>query len=370
MGYHDLHKVKIIDFQLNRWYSFGYARLEDMAETAQWIDKTDDWKDELVRQAEKALAEGRMMNAAFYYRAAEFFTLPQDPDKLALYDRFIDLFYHRVFAGDQLERLAVPYESTFLPALRVPPGKTGPAGTIVIHGGFDSFIEEFYSLAVFFSNRGYEVILFEGPGQGAALKKSGLPLTHEWERPARAVLDYFKLADVTWLGISMGGWLCFRAAALEPRIKRVIASSIAFDYLQIPPAPVAAFARALFLWPGLMNYLAGIKMKLLDQEKWGIYNLMYITQKDNPLEASKVMLKFNEHSQQPKLVTQDVLILTGAEDHFIPIKMHHKQVAALKNAKSVTERIFTREEQAQNHCQIGNIGLALDVIAQWLAEKS
>jgi len=30
-----------------------------------------------------------------------------------------------------------------------------------------------------------------------------------------------------------------------------------------------------------------------------------------------------------------------SEDHFIPLKMHYHEVNALKNAKSVTVRIFT-----------------------------
>jgi hypothetical protein len=69
-------------------------------------------------------------------------------------------------------------------------------------------------------------------------------------------------------------------------------------------------------------------------------------------------------------VRQDVLILTGREDHFIPFKMHDMQVKALTNARSVTGRVFTREEQAQNHCQIGNVGLAIDVMVKWIEEKS
>lgn len=67
---------------------------------------------------------------------------------------------------------------------------------------------------------------------------------------------------------------------------------------------------------------------------------------------------------------QDVLILTGAKDHFIPLKMHYKQVDALRNAKSVTARIFTEEDHAENHCQVGNFGLALDVMEKWLETKS
>ena len=64
-----------------------------------------------------------------------------------------------------------------------------------------------------------------------------------------------------------------------------------------------------------------------------------------------------------------VLILTGAEDHFIPLKMHDMQVKALVNARSVTARVFTREDQAQNHCQVGNTGLALKVMADWVEQK-
>ena len=343
VGYHALHPVKIINFQLNRWYSLGYARLEDMKWAGSQIRTFDDWKGVMTGLAEKAVSEERWINAAFYYRAAEFFVLACDPDKEVLYDRFSDLFYNKAFVSEPIERQAVPYEGTYIPALHIPSARTPEKGTIVIHGGFDSFIEEWYSCATFFAAQGYDIIMFEGPGQGAALKKYGLPLTHEWEKPVKAVLDHFRLDDVTLLGISMGGWMCFRAAAFEPRIKRVIASSIAFDYMQIPPLPIQVLARFLLRFPRLMDYLAGLKMKASYQERWGINNLMYITKIPSPVEASDVLLRFNEQNQHPELVKQDVLILTGAEDHFIPLKMHYKQVNALKNTRSLTARIFTRE---------------------------
>ena len=135
VGYHRMHKTKIIDFQLNRWYSFGYARLEDMIEAGKRIKTADDWKEEMVRQAEKALKEGRVMNGAFYYRAAEFFTLPSDPDKIKLYDDFKDLFYNTVFSQDKLERILVPYEKGFLSVMRVASRTNKVKGKIVIHGG-------------------------------------------------------------------------------------------------------------------------------------------------------------------------------------------------------------------------------------------
>ena len=370
VGYIKMHKVKIIDFQLNRWYSFGYARLEDMQDAAKRIKALPDWKDEMVRQAEKALAENRTVNATFYYRAAEFFTHPSDPDKKILYDKFKDLFYNKAFADRNIERFKIPYLSSFLPAIRISSKDKKVRGAILIHGGFDSYMEEFYSFADYFSELGWDVILFEGPGQGAALKEYGFPLTYKWEIPVKAVLDYFNLNDITLLGISMGGWLCFRAAAYEPRIKRVIASSIAYDYMKIPPKYIENFARWLLAHPKIMEPIARFKMKIVPQENWGAVNLMYITKKENSLvEASKVMLEFNSENIKSELVKQDVLILTGAEDHFIPLKMHYMQVNALKNARSVTGRIFTREEQGQNHCQVGNIGLALNVMSDWIKEK-
>jgi pimeloyl-ACP methyl ester carboxylesterase len=247
----------------------------------------------------------------------------------------------------------------------------GKKGTIVMHGGFDSYIEEFYSWMRYFAENGYEVIAFEGPGQGAARKKYGLALDYEWEKPTKAVLDYFTLDDVTLLGISMGGWFCFRAAAFESRIKRVIASGIAYDYMKFPNI-VAQWMGNLF-FHHLRDYSNKISIKRMQDDgmhAWTIGNLMYIADKNTPMDAFDVAEQLNAANLHSELVSQDVLILTGREDHFIPFKMHHMQVKALTAARSVTTRIFTNKEQAQNHCQIGNIGLALDVMVEWIDQKS
>ena len=171
VGYHQFHTVKIINFQLNRWHSLGYARFEDLLQAAQRIRTLDDWKGVMVSLAQEAESEQRWMNAAFYYRAAEFFTLPSDPDKEVLYNRFIDIFYQKVFAGESFKRFLVPYEHTHLPAICIPSALPESKGTIVIHGGFDSFIEEFYSLAVYFSNQGYDSDPVRGTGTRCSIKK-------------------------------------------------------------------------------------------------------------------------------------------------------------------------------------------------------
>jgi esterase/lipase len=368
VGYYEFHKNQVFNFQLNRWYSLGYARFEDMQEAGRKIETFDDWKQEMVKLAEEAVSGGRIMSAAFYYRAAEFYAFPDDPDKEPLYDKFIEYFY-KAFEHDAIERFEVPYYGTFLPAMKVP-SANGKKGTIVMHGGFDSYIQEFYSMMRYFSDRGYEVIAFEGPGQGAALKKYGLALNHAWELPARAMLDYFNLHDVSWLGISMGGWFCFRAAAFEPRIKRVIALSIAFDYMKFPSLPIQWLVKLMLRSRKFMDYSARKKMEKDKMHAWSINNSMYITKADTPMKAMDVVLQLNEDNLHSDMVTQDVLILTGKEDHFIPFKMHDMQLKALTGARSVTGMVFTGEDHAQNHCMIGNIGLAVDVITKWIESKS
>ncbi|MFC1981155.1 alpha/beta hydrolase family protein [Chloroflexota bacterium] len=370
VGYHEFNKEKGINFQLNRYYSMGNATLEDMQEAGQKISSFKEWKTEMLKLAETAVSEGRLMNAAFYYRAAEFFLLRDDSEKELLYDKFIDNFY-RAAQDDKINKYEVPYNDTFLPAMRIQPVDTEKRGTLVLHGGNDSFIEEAYPMIRDFSDHGYEVIAFEGPGQGASLKKYGLPLNIEWEKPTKAILDYFKLDDVTLLGISMGGWLCIRAAAFEPRIKRVIPWSVSFDVTQYTNIVGQLLAR-LFMrkFRTFVNNQMKKNMKKKLEYSWFVNNLMYITDKEVPIEAFDVLMQFNEENLHSDLVQQDILILTGREDHLVPFKMHDMQVKALTNAKSVTTRVFTKEDQAQNHCQMGNLGLALDVMRKWIEQKS
>ena len=85
----------------------------------------------------------------------------------------------------------------------------------------------------------YEVIGFDGPGQGATLIDGGIAMDIRWEKPTSVILDYFDLDDITLIGLSVGGWLCLRAAAFESRIKRVVATGHAIHYMEIPPAPIA-----------------------------------------------------------------------------------------------------------------------------------
>jgi hypothetical protein len=42
------------------------------------------------------------------------------------------------------------------------------------------------------------------------------------------------------------------------------------------------------------------------------------------------------------------------------------QIATLTHVRSLTARLFTRAEQAQNHVQVGNMGLAFRTMIDWM----
>jgi len=361
VGYHDFNKNRDMNYQLNRWFSMGYWTKEETSRAGANIHDRSDWKGAFLDMAVWLEEQDRDLAAAFAYRAAEFLTHPKDPDKIPLYDQFHERFYAAV-QDDRLETFMIPYQGGTLPALRIrPPDKKG---VVVFHGGLDSFMEEFYSTMGYFVAHGTEVIVFDGPGQGAALRRSGLTMTHEWEKPVTAVLDYFELDDVTLIGVSMGGYLALRAAAFEERIARAVAFDV-FLYDQHGSGLQGAIYRLFLRYPGLYNRVAETAMKRSVAADQVVNQWMYITGADTPAEWNALVQDYSV-SDVAHLVRQDVLLLAGAEDHMIPIREYQKNRDGLVNARSVSGRIFTVEEQAHNHCQMGNFGLALETIQAWI----
>ncbi len=379
VGVHHLHDDVSLDFQLNRLVGLGGGRLEDVRAVAPRIRDLDDWKREFLALAEEALSEDRIQHAAAYLRAAEFFMAEGDPDKVAAYERQAKLFqeiYAEDFATGRVRTTEVPYQGGHLPAwhLTVPDGVKSK-GTIVVHGGFDSYGEELYASMRSIPEAGFDTLLFEGPGQGGVIRRQGIPFTTQWERPVAAVLDRFALTDVTLLGISLGGYLAPRAAAFEPRIKRVIAFDVCWDLFE------AGLSLRPPIWRGILRTLMALRAdSLIDRlvvrqieahpfVRWAVEHGTYVMGVERPSQYFRRMGEFTTRHISSR-ITQDFLLLAGNADHYMPIEHFHRQARALTNVRSFTGRIFTAEESAHTHCQIGNLGLAMRVILEWVGERT
>jgi pimeloyl-ACP methyl ester carboxylesterase len=373
VGYNDhLHPMPSINFQLNRWINYlGTSALDELQAVAPRLTDFPSYRREFLSLAEKALAEGRKLHAAYYFRSAEFFMWRDDPAKQPTRHKFLELALEH-YGIKESDCHAIPYQDgdvrADLPAYRFVPEK--PKDTIVLFGGGDSYIEEFLPFLLAFRDLGYDVVCFEGPGQGRVLEEGGVPMTPDWHKPVKAVLDYFSLIDVTLIGISMGGCLVLRAAAYEPRARRVIVYGIYYDTRKMRRS-VSPFARfvlgSLFAVKAapLYNSILRRAMKTNLNLNWMLHQGMHMLGAQTPYEYVQKAGEYRTWDVS-HMLQQDVLLLAGTEDFIVPLEQFYWQIEALKNVRSLTARMFTRAEQAQNHCQVGNLGLAIDVITNWI----
>ena len=371
VGYYPLHPNALVNYQMNRFWGWvgEEQMLAELRAAAPRIAGYPDWVREMLELSDKALANGRRLPAAYYAEMAHFFTAPDDPRRQPALQRFLDnvLPEFGVTPGDHH---LVPYQQTHLSAYRFTPER--PRGTIVFFGGYDTYIAEWLPAILAFRDAGLDTVAFDGPGQGTVLD-AGTPMTPDWHLPVAAILDYFGLSQVTLVGVSLGGCLVIRAAAREPRVARAVAFDVCTDFFQVT---TKAFAAA-----GLAAIAANsgqIPAPVIDAAVSAAANTDLLTdfllaQGERVMGASTPASLFQawreyRTSDVSPLVTQDVLLMAGTKDIGIPLSMLADQVLTLTAARSVTARVFTETEQAENHCQVGNMGLAIKVILDWLDE--
>jgi len=375
-GVYELNDQSNFNFQLNRLVMWDGGDLEEVKKAGPTIHTSEDWKKSLIELGDKANREGRTENAIAYYRMSEFFMYDGDPDKKVYYEKATEMFYEfyaSYFSDGTVERFKVPYEDIYLPVMHAQ-AKGERKDIILLHGGNDSYFEEFFFPMLYLSENGFEVYLFEGPGQGGVMRVQNKHFTHEWERPVKAVLDYFKLENVTIIGASLGGMLAPRAAAFDQRIQRVIAWSIFPNFLDILLSSSVGYGSGLMKFARWLidhnfhhvaNAIFNKKAKNDEMTRWGLEHGKYAYQAKDAFEYARNMKKYQVMDIADK-ITQDVLIVGANRDHFIPWEMCAEELPAMKNARSLTFRLFTDKEEACNHCNCGNVKLTFDTFMDWI----
>lgn len=206
----------------------------------------DSWYEEwtkaatLSRQrAEDSLNDGNIESAKVaYLQACTFFRTagsmllgtPLDPRLVRSYADQRDAFQAAAkLMPSPPELVEIPYESTTLPGYFFSAGPEARA-TLILTNGYDGTMEEVY----FYSGaeavrRGYNVLLFDGPGQGNVLLEQRLTLRPDWENVIAPAVDFLlKRTDVDakrigLIGLSLGGYLAPRAASFEHRLAACVA---------------------------------------------------------------------------------------------------------------------------------------------------
>ena len=314
--------------------------------------------------------------SAFYIPSAD----PRKRDYIAAMSRAFDEAHH----GLGLTRHSIPYRDGELTAMRWEADPTdraqAPAGTpttLIMMNGFDGYAEEIIDFASHFPTRPFDIIAFDGPGQGHTVL-AGMPLEPQWERPTNAVLDYFGIKSAAALGVSFGGYLVTRAAAYCPRITHVIAFDMMYrllDGLTMPlPRPLrpiaeAVVSRARPAW--LIDGLMGIAQRFSADLAWKLQQARHLTGQDKP---SDVLRALGAYTMEPLdgQIHQPCLVMAGDADQYVPFERLDDVRRILAGAASLDVRAFheaTDPGMAQ-HCQIGDLDRAFALMGDWLSGRA
>src|SRR3712207_4498679 len=178
--------------------------------------------------------EAYLRASAYYAQALSAVDGTEDPEALLqstfhAHRRCFDDYVARLEPpGQQVE---IPYEGTTMPGyLFTPRGTTGRHPTLVVNNGSDGPVTTLWPpLGAGAVTRGYNVLVFDGPGQQSMLFARQVPFRYDWEGVITPVVDYLSArpdGDPQRFALhclSQGGYWVPRALAFEHRIAAGIA---------------------------------------------------------------------------------------------------------------------------------------------------
>jgi hypothetical protein len=129
------------------------------------------------------------------------------------------------------EAVRIPYGRTWMPGyLLRPDDRPVRRPTVILNNGQDAQHIALYAMGGAAAlERGYNALLFYGPGQGSMLFERQIPFRPDWENVIIPVVDYLRSrpdvdpSRIALSGSSLGGELVARAAAFEHRLAALVA---------------------------------------------------------------------------------------------------------------------------------------------------
>lgn len=347
--------------------------------TQAWTDLADRVSAEAeaaVAAAEPEVASSAFRRASNYYRSAVFFVSADNRRHQTLWARSKECFVRAAgLPGSGVEPVSIPYEDGSLPGYLMS-AKDAARGTLLAIGGFDSTAEEVCSwIGLAAPRRGWNCLVFEGPGQWGALQTNpGLVLRPDYEVPVGAALDYLasrreiRRGQLTALiGYSLGGLLAPRAAAFEPRIGAVIADSLLVD---VGEAFRAAWPPILRAWPpAVFNAAFRLLGAISESARWAYQHARWNMGIEHPHEFFEAWSPYTLRGLEEVLACPLLCLLGEDEVAQTTRAMAEATANFLDRAKAPwSVRYFPRESGAASHCQMGAIPLAQAAIFGWLDE--
>jgi len=368
-------RIKEGDFE--SWYS-EWSKTADTFRTA---------GDESLAAGHRVSAMEAYYRAATYYRTAEFFLHgnPDDPRIVETWEKSRESFRDALSLDVvPYEVVAIPYENTTLPGYFYAVDDSGkPRPLLIVQTGFDGCQEELHPYAMEGIGRGYNVLTFEGPGQGEVIRIQRIPFRHDWENVIGPVVDYaVSRPDVDedrialW-GISLGGYLAPRGAAYEPRIAALIADAGTYDVGLTLLANLQEGGEANMTKIELQEWLQTDPVEFNDALRdamahdtgirWLNEHGMFIFDAGSPAQFWAKWMEFSLVGIAEE-IRCPTLVCAGATDHLDPDGV---QATALYDHLTCERElmVFSDDYGAGSHCQFGAFGQSFAAKFDWLDDR-
>lgn len=337
--------------------------------------------------ASEALSRGHRISAAnAFLRAAAYYAIAltavdgtEDTDRLlpvlfAAHRRCFDR--HVSLLDPPAERVEIPYEGDVLPGyLFVPEAVVKPRRTLILNNGSDGPVTALWpSLGAPALARGYNALVFDGPGQQSMLFERGATFRPDWENVITPIVDFLLERpevdpdQLVLYGISQAGYWVPRALAFEHRIAAAVADPGVVD--------VAA------------SWLANLPEEMIamldsgDQENFDAFMSVEM-RSASPRERQIMAWRTKPYGDQPSAyaffkevrryrlgdLTQRIstpIMVTDPEDEQFWPGQPRRLFDALPGPKTLTA--FTHAEGAGMHCEPMGRSLLEQRMFDWLDE--
>ena len=293
------------------------------------------------------------LRAADCLRQAEFWLDKDDPRRLETFDKIEYCTQNwGKYLSPPLEFVHVPYEIGIDLAayfIRSPVNSEARQPVLICFGGLDSFKDELYFMVGSGAlKRGISVLMVDGPGQGATIRRHKIPNRYDYEVPVGRCIDYLETRNdvdperIAVSGSSLGGYYAARAAAYEHRLAAAVSHGAIWSVNGLWGEPDEEFGLAAHI-------------------KWsfGCSTMVEAFEKGRDFELEGVVDK----------IACPYLICHGGFDVLGVAQAQTVYDHARAGGVDVTMKFIGEDETGAEHCQHDNPTIGQEYVNDWLADR-
>ena len=272
-----------------------------------------------------------------------------------------------------VDEIAIPYEGGALPGWFFRPHGQATATLVAVNGSDGSLAALWASCVAPALRRGYNVLVFDGPGQQSELFEKNVPFRPDWEHVLTPVFDVVAGLDgvdamrIAVYGISQGSFWVARALAFEHRFVAAITDPGIVDVSTSWTGHLPHSLRKLLDEGQLEKFdkemALGLKLSPETARTWQFRARPYGTTGYG--ETIQAVRKYTVADVAAEISTP-LLILSPENEQFWPGQA--EDLAALTSAVSTVVH-FTAAEGADGHCQPMGRTLTAQRMFDWLDER-